>query len=239
MEGELRAGAVAFAARLGAAARPARLLRDLPVSSPDAAGALAHARDRADGEGKGLPAPRACVEALAAAVTLPFEDGLRVERELFLRLVRSPEAKALRHAFLAERAAARVPGLRDDAPARPLRAAAVVGAGTMGAGIAVCFANAGIPVTLLDEKPEALERGLAAIRRTWQDAVRKGRLGAAEAEARAALIRPASAMDALAGADVVVEAVFEDLGVKEAVFRALDRVARRAPSSRPTPPRST
>lgn len=226
VEGDLRREAVAFAERVAGGARPPRLLRDVPVEHPDPQGVLARARAAAERQGKGLPAPRACVEAIAAAVERPFEEGLSVERALFLCLVASPESKALRHAFLAERAATRVPGLREDTPTRPVRAAAVVGAGTMGGGIAMCFANAGIPVTLVEADGRALERGVARIRDVWEASARKGRLTPAQVEQRVALVRPALALAEAGGADLVVEAVFEDLAVKENLFRALDEAMK-------------
>jgi 3-hydroxyacyl-CoA dehydrogenase len=137
-----------------------------------------------------------------------------------------PESKALRHARLAEQAASSVPDLGQDTPTRPIGTAAVVGAGTMGGGIAMCFANAGIPVILLDASREALERGVAGIRRTYQASLSKGKLGAAEVEARVGRIRPALEYAEAGSADLVVEAVFEEMRVKEAVFGALDRVMR-------------
>ena len=151
-------------------------------------------------------------------------SGARVEREG--AVVEGPEARALRHALLAERAASRIPDLPEDTPTRAVRAAAVVGAGTMGGGIAMCFAGAGLPVVLVDASPAALERGMAGIRRTYESSLAKGKLTAAEVEARVGLIRPALDHAEAGAADLVVEAVFEELSVKEAVFGALDRVMR-------------
>ena len=139
---------------------------------------------------KGLPAPAKCVEAVAAAVSRPFEEGLRVEREAFLHLVQTSESKALRHAFFAERTAAKIPDVPDDTPTRTIRAAAVIGAGTMGGGIAMNFANAGIPVTVLEVTAQALEKGLAVIRKNYEGNVKKGRITAAQLEERMGLIRP-------------------------------------------------
>lgn len=169
-------------------------------------------------------APEAAIEAVAAAARLPFEDGLAVERRLFEQCLRGEQSRALIHVFFAERETAKVAGL--PAP-RPVERAAVIGAGTMGTGIAVCLANAGIPVALYDALPEALERGLAGIRRQYESQVKKGRLSEAEAAQRLERIRPCAGLEeAAAGADAVVEAVFEDLEVKRQVFSALDAAAR-------------
>ena len=134
----------------------------------------------------------------------------------------SPESAALRHVFFAERAVRKVPGIGRDTPARPVERAAIVGAGTMGRGIATCFANAGIPVRLMDSDSEALERALAAIRSDYERRVARGRIGAADAEARIELIEPIETLEGVAGADLVIEAVFEEMPLKEQVFRALD-----------------
>ena len=136
----------------------------------------------------------------------------------------SPESTALRHVFFAERAARKVPGIDKETPVRPIESAAIVGAGTMGRGIATCFANAGIPVRLMDSDTEALERALAAIRGDYERRVARGRIGAADAEARIGLIEPIETMEGVAGADLVIEAVFEEMPLKEEVFRTLDSV---------------
>ena len=139
----------------------------------------------------------------------------------------SAESTALRHVFFAERAARRVPGIDKETPVRPIESAAIVGAGTMGRGIATCFANAGIPVRLMDSDPDALERALAAIRSEYEGRVARGRLGAADAEARIGLIEPIETLEKVAGADLVIEAVFEEMPLKEEVFRSLDAAVRR------------
>jgi len=223
---ELLPAAIAFAARV-ADARPLPKVRDRPVDHPDAAGFLAAARARVDASAGPFPAPRACVEAVAASVNADaFEDGLRVERERFIHLTTTGESKALRHAFFAERAAGKVPDVPGDTPSRSIAAAAVVGAGTMGAGIAMNFANAGIPVTILDMQQDALDKGLASIRKAYDGAVAKGKLTDAQRQQRLALIHGNLSCDAIARADIVVEAVFEDMDVKERVFRDLDQVMR-------------
>jgi 3-hydroxyacyl-CoA dehydrogenase len=226
-------GAVAFARRV-ADVRPLPLVRDrtadyIPAAGAahaDAAAFLAAARARVDAMAGPYPAPRACVDALEAAVTLPFEEGLAFERDRFLALAQTVESLALRHAFFAERAAAKVPGLAPDTPVRAVRSAAVVGCGTMGAGIALCFIDAGIAVTVLEADAGALERGLAGLRATLDASVARGKLAPEAAQARMALVRGTLDMADLAQADIVVEAAPEDLAVKEDVFRRLDAVMR-------------
>ncbi len=226
IQGDLLAGAKAFAGRV-AGKRPLPLLREREVKHPSPQGFLAYARNTAKAVAKDYPAPAKCVDALEAAATRPFEEGLRQERDLFLQLMATPESRALRHAFFAERAASKIPDVPEDTPARPVKSAAVVGAGTMGGGIAMNFANAGIPVTVLEVKPEALDKGLATIRKNYEGSARKGKLSAAQVEERMGLIKPTLDYAALAQADIVVEAVFEDLPVKEGVFRKLDEVMKK------------
>jgi len=223
---DLLPAAIAFAAKV-AAARPLPKVRDRPVEHPDAAGFLATARVQVDAAAGPFPAPRACVEAVAAAVTADsFEDGLRFERERFIHLTTTGESKSLRHAFFAERSAGKVPDVPADTPLRSIAAAAVVGAGTMGAGIAMNFANAGLPVTILEMKQDALDKGLASIRKVYESSVAKGKLTEAQRDQRLALVKGTLSYDAIAQADIVVEAVFEDIDVKELVFRELDQVMK-------------
>ena len=218
--------AIAFADRI-AGLRPLPTVRERAVEHPDAVRFLDAARARVDAAAGPFPAPRACVEAVAASVTAAsFEDGLRFERERFLYLATTTESKALRHAFFAERAAGKAPDVPSDTLLRPIAAAAVVGAGTMGAGIAISFANAGIPVTLLETSQQALDKGLAGIRKVLERSVAKGKLAADQLDARMALIAGSLSYDAIAQADIVVEAVCEDMDVKEGVFRALDKVMK-------------
>jgi 3-hydroxyacyl-CoA dehydrogenase len=163
---------------------------------------------------------------VAASVEKPFEDGLKFERERFLHLTQTTESKALRHAFFAERAAGKVPDVPADTPVREIRSAAVVGAGTMGGGIAMALANAGIPVTILETEREALDKGLATIRKNYDNTVAKGKLAPEKAEQRIALVSGTLDYAGIAQADIVIEAVFEDLGVKETVFRQLDAIMK-------------
>ncbi len=225
LDGDLLEGAVAFAGRV-AEVRPLPLVRDLPLADPRAPAFLGFSRGAVQAAARDYPAPPRCVEAVEVATTRPFEEGLAWERAAFLALLQTPESRALRHAFFAERAASRIPDVPEDTPTRPIRTAAVVGAGTMGGGIAMNFANAGIPVTVLEASQEALDRGLAVIRRNYEGSARKGKLTAAQVEERMALVRPTLDDAALGQADIVVEAVFEDMAVKEKVFRRLDEVMK-------------
>jgi 3-hydroxyacyl-CoA dehydrogenase len=218
---DLVAGAVAFARRV-ADVRPLPKVREREVGHPGAAAFLAAARSRVKAAAGPFPAPVECVETVAAAVEKPFEEGLKFERERFIHLTQTTESKALRHAFFAERAAGKVPDVPADTPVRPIRSAAVVGAGTMGGGIAMTLANAGIPVTILEMKQEALDQGLAAIRRHYENAVAKGKLAPEKAGQRSALVRGTLDYGDIAQADIVIEAVFEDMDVKQSVFRTLD-----------------
>jgi 3-hydroxyacyl-CoA dehydrogenase len=225
IEGDLLAGAIGFATRI-ASRRPLPVLRERSVVHPDPEAFLQFARNSVAAVAKGSPAPLKCVDAVAASLQ-PFEEGIRTERRLFIELLNSPESKALRHAFLAERAASKVRDVPEDTPIRPIRSAAVIGAGTMGGGIAMCFANAGIPVRLLEVKQEALDKGLATIRKNYEASAKKGKLTAAQVEERMALVLPTLTYSDLAQADVAIEAVFEDLEVKGAVFRQLDEVMKK------------
>ncbi|WP_323141661.1 3-hydroxyacyl-CoA dehydrogenase NAD-binding domain-containing protein [Massilia phyllosphaerae] len=218
-------GAVAFAERV-AAVRPLPRVRDNTIEQAGLDAFLAAARARVQAAAGPFPAPLACLDAVAAAAAMPFEEGLAFERDRFMALAETVESKALRHAFFAERAAAKVPDVPADTPVRPIAAAAVVGAGTMGAGIAMNFANAGIPVTIIDTEQAALHKGLATIRRNYESSVKKGKLGQDQFDRRIGLIRTTLAYEDIAAADIVVEAVFEDLAVKETVFRRLDAVMK-------------
>ena len=208
-------------------AKPIRRVRDLPCKHPQAEAFLQFARTSVAAVSRGLAAPARAIEAVGAAVTQNFDAGIATERKVFGELMFSEESKALRHAFFAERAASKVAGLTDKTPQRKIASVAVVGAGTMGGGIAMNFANVGIPVTLLEAKQEALDRGVAGIRKQYEGAVAKGKLKPEDAAARGALITPSLDYAAASGADLVIEAVFEDLEVKKSVFRALDAVMKR------------
>jgi 3-hydroxyacyl-CoA dehydrogenase len=226
IEGDLLEGALAFASKVVAEARPLKRVRDIKLSYPNAEGFFQFARNTVGAAAKNFPAPLKCVDAVAAAVSLPFEEGMRVERELFLQLMQSAESRALRHAFFAERAAAKIPDVSEDTPVRKIGKVAVIGAGTMGSGITANFLSAGISVTLLEAKKEALDKGQAVIRGIYEASARKGRLTAQQVAERMALLKPTQSYDDLRDVDMVIEAVFEEITVKEAVFRKLDETVK-------------
>jgi 3-hydroxyacyl-CoA dehydrogenase len=222
---DLVSAAVGFANKI-ADFRPLPKVRERQVEHADAQAVLDAARAKVKAAAGAFPAPLECVETIAAAVNLPFEEGCKFERSRFIHLTQTVESKALRHAFFAERAASKVPDVPADTPVREIKSAAVVGAGTMGGGIAMNFANAGIPVTILETKQEALDKGLATIRKNYENTVRKGKLTPEKAEQRIALVKGTLAYEEIAQADIVIEAVFEDMPVKETVFRQLDAVMK-------------
>jgi 3-hydroxyacyl-CoA dehydrogenase len=229
VEGDLTAGAVAFAGRMVAERRSLRKVRDLDEKLAPARGKpelFARFRESVARQTRGFRAPESCIRAVEAAVTLPFEEGLRRERELFLELLVSPESRAQRYVFFAEREAAKVPDVPADTPAREVRRAAVIGAGTMGGGIAMNFANVGIPVTVVEVSREALDRGLGVVRKNYEATAARGRLTAADVERRMGLITAATDFAAVGDADLVIEAVFEEMGVKQEVFRKLDGICQ-------------
>ncbi len=225
--GDLRAAALDLARALIAEGRGLKRVRDLAIRVPNAEAYFQFARNTVKSIAGPYPAPLACVEAVAAAVQQPFDLGLKRERELFVGLMASPESAALRHIFQAERAASHVNGMPDSVAVRPIGRVGVVGAGTMGGGITMSLINAGLPVTLLEMTQEALDRGLGNIRRNYQGALRKGSLTEASLEQRLALITPTLQYEPLRDADLVVEAVFEDLEVKRKVFERLDEIVKR------------
>jgi len=220
-------GVIDFAREI--AGRPLARLRERDVALPAgvAPGAwFAQARAQVALTARGLTAPGKCVDAVEAACTLPFDEGLRVERGLFIERMQSQESRALRHAFFAERAAARIPDIPQDTPLRPIGRAGVIGFGTMGGGIAMTLANAGLPVRVLEVDRARIERGLSACRAHWEAGARKGKLSADRVLARRALLAPTLAIEDLADCDLVIEAAFEDLAIKEDLFRRLDRVMK-------------
>ena len=204
---------------------PPRRTCDILLAEPELSAKCAAARARLASQSPHLPAPRRALEAIAASAG-PFEAGLALERQAFLELLDSPESKALRYAFFAERTAGRIAGEQGAAAGRRIERAAVIGAGTMGAGIAVCFLNAGIPVWLIETDAAALERGVARIAGIFDAQVQKGRLDAGERERRRALLTPTLSLADAASADIAIEAVFESLEVKREVFLGLDRILR-------------
>ena len=223
--GDLMAGAIAFAGEI-AEKRPLPKVRDIRIDLPDPNAFFKAARDTVGAASKHFPAPLKCVDCVEAAVTMPFEEGMKVERDHFLALVQTTESKALRHFFFGERAAAKIPDVPEETPKRPIKTAAVVGAGTMGGGIAMNFANAGIPVTVLEVNQEALDKGLATVRNNYENSLKKGRLTQEKFDQRVGLIRGTLSYDDIKNADIVIEAVFEEMGIKEKVFRKLDLVMK-------------
>jgi 3-hydroxyacyl-CoA dehydrogenase len=225
VEGDLRKGAIAFARRVVAEGRPPRHTRDLPVRAGEA-GTVEKALDDIAKKARGRVAPVKAAEALRLALQLPFDAAAKREREMFLELRNSPQSRALRYAFFGEREVARIPDLPEGTPVREIRRAAVIGAGTMGGGIAMCFANAGLPVTLVEANQEALDRGLATIRRNYAATVTRGGLQQDQMDKRVSLITPTLSYEALREADIIIEAVFEDIGVKKETFEKIDAIAR-------------
>jgi 3-hydroxyacyl-CoA dehydrogenase len=225
-DGDLRDGALRFARRVIAEKMPPKKVRDLQIDMPNAEAYFQFARNTVKSVAGPYPAPLACIEAVAAAVEKPFEAGLERERELFTTLMLSPESAALRHIFQAERAASHILDVPDDTPLRPIAKVGVIGAGTMGGGITMSLINAGLPVVLLETQQDALDRGLANIRRNYQGALKKGKLDEAGLVKRLALITPTLDYALLRDVDLVIEAVFENMDVKRSVFETLDGVIR-------------
>jgi len=224
VDGNLTAAAIDCARLIVREGRPLRLVRDreeklIGEGFADAAEALTRRL-------RGREAPAACVEAVRNAIVLPFDQGLNRESELFRELVAGDQSRAQRHVFFAEREAAKVPDMPDATRPRPIALGAVIGAGTMGGGIAMCFANAGIPVTIVETGRDLLQKGLDRVAANYRTTVSRGGLAADEMERRMGLITGATELEALGGADVVIEAVFEEMDVKKRVFADLDRVAK-------------
>ena len=209
-----------------AAVRPLPLVRNLPCSHPQGDAYFQFARNMVKGMAKNYPAPAKCVDAVEAATQKKFADGMLLERELFINLMWTPECRALRHLFVAERGASKIADVPSDTSQRDIQSIAVIGAGTMGGGIAMNFLNAGMPVKLLEMKQDALDRGIATIRKNYEAQVKKGKLKQDKYEQRMNLLSTTLSYDDLKSADMVIEAVFEEMGVKEKVFKELDRVMK-------------
>ena len=225
IEGDLMAGAIAFAGEI-AERRPLPKVRDIRIDFPNHEAFFKVARDTVGAASKHFPAPLKCVDCVEAAVTMTFDEGMKVELDNFLALVQTTESKALRHFFFGERAAAKIPDVPEETPKRPIKSAAVIGAGTMGGGIAMNFANAGIPVVVLEVNQEALDKGLATVRKNYESSLKKGRLTQEKFDQRTGLIKGTLSYDDIKNADIVIEAVFEEMGIKEKVFRKLDEVMK-------------
>ncbi|MDR7151456.1 3-hydroxyacyl-CoA dehydrogenase [Hydrogenophaga palleronii] len=202
------------------------LVRNLPCKHKDGDAYFQFARNMVKGMAKNFPAPAKCVDAVEAATKKKFADGMAFEREIFINLMWTPECKSLRHLFTAERAASKIPDVPEDTPKRAIESVAVIGAGTMGGGISMNFLNAGIPVKMLEMKQDALDRGIGVIRKNYEAQVKKGKLKQDKYEQRMSLLSTTLSYDEIGSADLVIEAVFEEIGVKEAVFKELDRVMK-------------
>ena len=225
VEGDLLSAAIAFAQRV-AAVRPLPSVRQLTVAAPADAEAFNRARAELAKTRRNLEAPQRCVDCVEAATKLDLDAGIAYEREVFGKLVTSDQARALRHAFFGERSASKIPDVSADTPLRKVEKVAVIGAGTMGGGITMCFLNAGVPVTLLEMKQEAIDRGVGIIRKNYEAQVAKGKLSQDKYDQRMALLSTTLSYNDIAQADMVIEAVFEDMGVKGQVFTQLDAVMK-------------
>ena len=208
------------------AGHPLPRVRDLPCSHPRGEAYFQFVRTMGRGMAKNLPAPMKAVDLIETATRRAFDEGMATELKTFMDLMRTPESTALRHLFVAERAASKIPDIAIDTPLRVIRAVAVIGAGTMGGGIVMNFINAGYPVTLLETQQGALERGVATIRKNYEAQVKKGRLKPRQLDERMALLSTTLDYTEIAQVDLVIEAVFEDMGIKESVFNQLDAVMK-------------
>ncbi|MEZ7836245.1 MAG: 3-hydroxyacyl-CoA dehydrogenase NAD-binding domain-containing protein [Burkholderiaceae bacterium] len=206
--------------------RPMPLVRDLKCKHPDGDAYFQFARNMVRGMAKNFPAPEKCLDAVQAATKRKFEDGMAFERDLFINLMWTAESRALRHVFMADRAASKIPDVPADTPKREIKQIAVIGAGTMGGGISMNFLNAGMPVVMLETKQEALDRGVATILKNYESQVKKGKLSQEALDQRMGLLSTTLTYDDLKDADMVIEAVFEEMNVKEAVFKQLDAVMK-------------
>ena len=217
--------AIAFA-REKAEVRPMPLVRNLPCKHPLGDAYFQFARNMVGGMSKNFPAPLKNVDIVEIATKKKFDEGMKAEREIFIALMQTPESKALRHIFVADRAASKIPDVPADTPQRDIKTVAVIGAGTMGGGISMNFLNAGIPVKILEMKQEALDKGIGIMRKNYDSQVKKGKLKQDKLDQRMALLSTTLDYNDLKDADLVIEAVFEEMGVKEKVFKELDRVMK-------------
>jgi 3-hydroxyacyl-CoA dehydrogenase len=227
IDGDLLVKALAFAEKVVTEKRPLKRVRDTRIKYPNHEFFLHFARTMVKGMSGPFPAPLKCIDAVSAAVTSKsFDEGLRYERDAFAQLMMTSESRALRHLFIAERAASKIPDIADDTPVRKIERVGIIGAGTMGGGIAMNFVNAGFAVTLLEMKQEALDRGIGVIRKNYEGTLKKGKLTQEKFDQRMSLITGTLDYANLASCDLVIEAVFEDMGVKEQVFTKLDEVCK-------------
>lgn len=225
-EGDLLGSALALADQVVVEGRALKRARDLRVTHPKPEAFFMFARTSVGAMSTNYPAPLKCVEAVQAALTQPFEEGLRTETRLFRELYTSPESRALQHLFLAERRAPKVEGIAEGVKPRAVNSVGVVGAGTMGSGIAINFLQAGLTTVILETKQEALDRGVQHIADFFNSRVKKGQMKPEEAAALVTLLKPTLSYEDFAQVDLVIEAVFEDMSVKQSVFQTLDRVCK-------------
>jgi 3-hydroxyacyl-CoA dehydrogenase len=229
IDGDLVSGAIAFARKVLAERRPLVRVKDREDKLKDVRANPAkfdeivaqHAKKT-----RGLHAPAAAIEAIRMTLDTPIDEAQKKERELFMKLVVGDQSKAQRHIFFAEREAAKVPGISKDVQPREIKRAAVIGAGTMGGGISMNFANAGIPVTIIENDEAALKRGMATIERNYQMSVQRGSLTPENMQKRLALFTPSTDLDALKDADIVIEAVFENMPIKKELFGKIEKIAK-------------
>jgi len=229
-EGKLKEGAIAFAKKVVAEGRPLRKIRDQNEKVEAARGKpeiFADFRKANARKFRGFLAPEYNIRCIEAAVNQPFDEGLATERKLFLELMSGPQSAAQRYSFFAERTAQKIPDVPEDTPLIPIKKVGVIGAGTMGGGIAMNFANAGIPVVIVEQKQEPLDRGLATIRKNYERTASRGGITAAQVEERCALITGSLSMeDSFADVDLVIEAVFERMDIKKDIFTKLDAICK-------------
>ena len=225
IDGDLLAGAIAFAREVANIPAPRTSQRNSRLSDSDPA-IFAAARQQAQKTKRGQTAPLAAIEAVEAATRLPFDEGCALEAKLFSECLYSTQCQALIHAFFAERAVSKIPGIPSDIQPREIRRAAVIGVGTMGGGITMTYANAGIPVIVKETSQEALDRGMATIRKNYAGSVKKGRLSQAAMDDRMARITPQLSYAGFEDADIIVEAVFEGMALKKQVFAEIDSIAK-------------
>ena len=229
IEGDLLMGATAFAREIvekGGALRKTRELSDKLGSEFVDASIFVAGRDQARKTRRNMIAPLKAVDAIEAAVNMPFDEGCKRERELFAECIASDQARALIHAFFAERAVAKIPDIPKDTAVYNIRQAAIVGAGTMGGGIAMACANAGISVLLKEVEQAALDRGLATIRKNYENSVKKGRFSQEVMDQRMALIHPQLTYQGFEQADLIIEAAFESMDLKKSIFAEIDKIAK-------------
>jgi 3-hydroxyacyl-CoA dehydrogenase len=228
-EGKLREGALAFARKVIDTHMPLRKIRDLNDKIEAARGKpeiFDKVRREYARRYRGFEAWQAAMRAVQAAVDLPFDEGMKLEREEFLKLIPTAQSRAQRYAFFAERKVWKIADVPDDTPVLPIKKVGVIGAGTMGGGISMNFLNAGIPVTIVETAQEALDRGVATVRRNYDNTAKKGRLTAADVTTRMGLLSPGLKLDALSDCDLIIEAVFENMEIKKEVFGKLDKIAK-------------